>query len=140
MSNAGLADVTVQADAGEVEIVLNNLVSNAVKYNRDGGRVTVSLRRLGDGVEIAVADTGIGLKPEEAAKLFREFVRIKNEHTVKVLGSGLGLSTVRKIATMYEGDARVESEAGVGSTFTVRLRDAARSDDRAPATADVAPV
>jgi signal transduction histidine kinase len=118
------ADVELVADAGEVEIVLNNLVSNAIKYNRDGGRVDVKLRRSGDGVEIAVADTGIGLKPEEAAKLFREFTRIKNEHTVKVLGSGLGLSTVRKIATMYEGDAKVESEAGVGSTFTVTLRDA----------------
>lgn len=118
------ADVELMADAGEVEIVLNNLVSNAVKYNRDGGRVDVRLRRLDDGIEIAVADTGIGLKPEEAAKLFREFTRIKNEHTVKVLGSGLGLSTVRKIATMYEGDARVESEPGVGSTFTVTLRDA----------------
>jgi len=50
--------------------------------------------------------------------------RLRAEHTVKVLGSGLGLSTVRKIATMYEGDARVESEPGVGSTFTVTLRDA----------------
>ncbi len=133
-------DVELVADAGEVEIVLNNLISNAVKYNRDGGHVTVSLRRRADGVEIAVADTGIGLRPEEAAKLFREFVRIKNEHTVKVLGSGLGLSTVRKIATMYDGEATVTSEPGVGSTFTVRLKDAARSDASAPAAADVAPV
>jgi len=117
-------DVELMADAGEVEIVLNNLISNAVKYNRDGGRVDVVLRRLDGGVEIAVADTGIGLKPEEAAKLFREFTRIKNEHTVKVLGSGLGLSTVRKIATMYDGEATVTSEPGVGSTFTVTLMDA----------------
>ncbi len=127
------ADVELMADAGEVEIVLNNLVSNAIKYNREGGRVDVKLRRLDGGVEITVADTGIGLKPEEAAKLFREFTRIKNEHTVKVLGSGLGLSTVRKIATMYEGDARVESEPGVGSTFTVTLRDAPAAEPAEPA-------
>jgi len=125
--------VELLADAGEAEIVLNNLISNAVKYNRDGGAVMVKLRRRGDGVSIAVTDTGFGLTPEEAAKLFTEFTRIKNEHTVKVLGSGLGLSTVRKIANMYEGEAAVQSEPGVGSTFTVTLHDA-RADGAAPVT------
>jgi len=115
------------ADAGEAEIVLNNLISNAVKYNRDGGKVTVRITRKGDAVRIAVADTGIGLSPEEAGKLFHEFTRIKNEHTVKILGSGLGLSTVRKIANMYDGEATVKSEPGVGSTFTVTLHDAPAS-------------
>jgi two-component system sensor histidine kinase/response regulator len=116
--------VELLADAGEAEIVLNNLISNAVKYNRDGGSVTVRLSRKGDAVTIAVADTGIGLTPEEAGKLFNEFQRIKNEQTVKILGSGLGLSTVRKIANMYDGEAQVRSEPGVGSTFTVTLHDA----------------
>ncbi|MFA4964340.1 MAG: ATP-binding protein [Thermoleophilia bacterium] len=120
----GDPEVELLADPGEIEIVFNNLVSNAVKYNRDGGSVTVTLRRKGDAVRVAVADTGIGLTPEEAGKLFNEFTRIKNEHTVKILGSGLGLSTVRKIADMYEGEAAVHSEPGVGSTFTVTLHDA----------------
>ena len=118
------AGAELYADAGEAEIVLNNLISNAVKYNRDGGTVDVRLSRKGDAVSITVTDTGIGLAPEEAAKLFSEFTRIKNEHTVKILGSGLGLSTVRKIANMYDGDAEVKSEPGVGSTFTVTLQDA----------------
>jgi len=118
------AGIELFADAGEAEIVLNNLVSNAVKYNRDGGKVTVAIRRKGDAVRIAVTDTGFGLSPEEAGKLFNEFMRIKNEHTVKILGSGLGLSTVRKIANMYDGEAIVKSEPGVGSTFTVTLHDA----------------
>jgi signal transduction histidine kinase len=118
------ADVELQADAGEAEIVLNNLISNAVKYNRDGGSVRVELRRLDGGLRISVTDTGYGLTAEEQAKLFTEFMRIKNEHTVKVLGSGLGLSTVRKIANLYEGEASVTSEPGVGSTFTVTLNDA----------------
>jgi signal transduction histidine kinase len=117
-------DVELHADAGEVEIVLNNLVSNAVKYNRDGGSVRVRLSRLHDGVTVEVSDTGIGLGPEEQAKLFNEFVRIKNEHTVKILGSGLGLSTVRKIANLYDGEASVVSAPGEGSTFTVTLKDA----------------
>ena len=112
------------ADAGEAEIVFNNLISNAVKYNRDGGKVTIAIKRKGDTVRITVSDTGIGISPDEAGKLFNEFMRIKNEHTVKILGSGLGLSTVRKIANMYDGEATVKSAPGVGSTFTVTLHDA----------------
>lgn len=133
----GDEDVELLADPGEVEIVLNNLISNAVKYNRDGGSVTVDLRRRGDAVSIAVTDTGYGLTPEESGKLFNEFTRIKNEHTVKVLGSGLGLSTVRKIANMYDGEAKVQSEPGVGSTFTVTLHDA-RPEGPAKSTAPAA--
>jgi signal transduction histidine kinase len=118
------ADVELQADPGEVEIVFNNLISNAVKYNRDGGDVKVRLSRKGDAATLTVSDTGIGLSAEEAGKLFNEFTRIKNEQTVKILGSGLGLSTVRKIANMYDGEAKVTSEPGVGSTFAVTLHDA----------------
>ncbi len=104
--------VTMVADPGELEIVFNNLVSNAVKYNREGGSVTVKLDRRDEMVRIQVTDTGIGLTPEESAKLFNEFVRIKNEDTFKILGSGLGLSTVRKLARLYGGDISVESERG----------------------------
>ncbi len=124
--------VEMVADPNELEIVLNNLVSNAVKYNRDGGSVTVALERNGDVVKIQVADTGIGLTPEEAAKLFSEFVRIKNEDTYKIMGSGLGLSTVRKLAQLYGGDASVKSERGSGSIFTVTLRDAKPEDATRP--------
>jgi signal transduction histidine kinase len=124
ISVVGDTEVELFADPGEVEIVLNNLISNAVKYNRDGGSVTIDLRRRDHRVSIAVTDTGYGLSAEEAGKLFNEFTRIKNEHTVKVLGSGLGLSTVRKIANMYDGEASVQSEPDVGSTFTVTLHDA----------------
>jgi len=139
MELEGDAEVELLADPGEAEIVLNNLVSNAVKYNRDGGTVKVRLTRKGDAVTIAVTDTGFGLTAEEAGKLFNEFTRIKNEHTVKVLGSGLGLSTVRKIANMYDGEASVQSEPGVGSTFTVVLRDAAARGAESAATTAAAP-
>ncbi len=108
--------------------MLNNLVSNAVKYNRDGGRVDVTLRRDDEIVTLTVADTGIGLTDTEAAKLFNEFTRIKNEHTVNILGSGLGLSTVKKLANLYGGDATVASVSGEGSTFTVTLRDAVEAE------------
>ena len=80
------------ADRGEMEIILNNLVSNAVKYNRDGGRVTVAIGGDAETLTIAVSDTGIGMTPEEAGRLFNDFVRIKNAKTRNILGSGLGLS------------------------------------------------
>lgn len=124
--------VEMRADPDEIEIILNNLVSNAVKYNTDDGTVTVDVTRTAHGVRIAVSDTGIGLTPEESGKLFREFVRIKNDDTIKIMGSGLGLSTVRKLAELYEGEAAVESEKGRGSTFVVTLHDAGAA---APAAA-----
>ncbi len=120
----------LRADRGEVEIILNNLISNAVKYNRDGGRVDVKLAGDEEGVTIAVSDTGIGIAPEDAATLFDDFTRVKNEKTRKILGSGLGLSIVKKLAGLYGGDAAVESEPDVGSTFTVTLgRAAAESEN-----------
>jgi len=113
-------DIELAADPGEAEIVLNNLISNAVKYNRDGGTVTVRLTG-GERVRIEVADTGIGMTPEETARLFHEFVRIKNEKTRNIPGSGLGLSVVRKLAHLNGGEVTVESSPGVGSTFTVEI-------------------
>jgi signal transduction histidine kinase len=100
---------------------LNNLITNAVKYNRDGGKVDVSLYTDGEKRVIKVSDTGIGIAPEDAARLFQEFVRIKNENTINILGSGLGLSTVKKISKMYGGDVNLETTPDVGSTFTVEL-------------------
>jgi two-component system sensor histidine kinase/response regulator len=111
------------ADRGELDIVFNNLVSNAVKYNRPNGRVDLTIATDEEQVTITCRDTGIGLSEAEAQQLFREFVRIKNAKTKNILGSGLGLSTVKKLATeYYGGDVRVESEPNVGSTFTVTLR------------------
>ena len=116
------------ADRGELDIVLNNLVSNAVKYNRDGGSVLVRLAEQGaDALEVAVQDTGIGLAPDEVAKLFGEFVRIRNQKTRAIPGSGLGLSIVKRLAELYGGGVSVASTPDVGSTFTVVLRREAKA-------------
>ncbi len=117
--------VPFHADRGEMDMVLNNLISNAVKYNRDGGSVTVTLEADAGGVRMRVTDTGIGMTAEEVARLFGEFVRIKNSQTRDVLGSGLGLSILKKLAQLYGGDVTVESTPGVGSTFSVLLRNPA---------------
>ncbi len=115
--------LVLDADRSEMEIVLNNLVSNAVKYNRKDGRVGVSLAETDGVVRLAVADTGIGMSAAEAAKLFGEFVRIKNPRTRNISGSGLGLSTVKKIVTgYYGGEVTVQSEPDKGSVFSVTLR------------------
>jgi two-component system, sensor histidine kinase and response regulator len=121
--------VTLVADRAEMNIVLNNLVSNAVKYNKDGGRVAIALKREADHVEVRVADTGIGMSKEESARLFNEFVRIKNARTKDILGSGLGLSILKKIAALYSGDISVDSTPDVGTTFTITLTDAAPVKD-----------
>jgi len=119
------APVVAQADKGEIEIMLNNLVSNAVKYNRDGGRVDVTVSGGQQGVTLVVKDTGIGMTKDETAKLFGEFVRIKNTKTRNIMGSGLGLSILRKLATLYGGDVTVASQPDMGTTFTVHLPAAA---------------
>jgi signal transduction histidine kinase len=114
-------NLTLQADRGELEIILNNLLTNAVKYNRPGGKVDLSAKADEKRLTIEVADTGIGLTEAEAARLFQDFGRIRNEKTRDTLGSGLGLSIVKKLASLYGGDVSVSSRPDVGSTFRVTL-------------------
>jgi signal transduction histidine kinase len=112
------------ADQGEIDILFSNLLTNAVKYNTDGGRAVLELeRRAAGGVTVRCSDTGIGMTEEERARLFGEFVRI-NEHTRSIDGSGLGLSILKKIVDLYGGEVSVSSKYGEGSSFELRLADA----------------
>ncbi len=113
--------LNIIADKSEIEIILNNLFSNAVKYNRDNGNVDISIKSFDHELQIIVSDTGIGLSEDDIHALFRDFVRIKNQKTKDILGSGLGLSTVKKIANLYNGDIIVKSTPDIGSIFTVKL-------------------
>ncbi|KAF0127628.1 MAG: Response regulator receiver sensor signal transduction histidine kinase [Elusimicrobia bacterium] len=119
------AALPLLADSGEVDMILSNLLSNAVKYNREGGRAVLELRPAGPGtVSVRCSDTGIGMTEEELSRLFGEFVRMKNEHTRGIDGSGLGLSILRKVVALYGGEVRVTSRYGEGSSFELTLRDA----------------
>jgi signal transduction histidine kinase len=112
----------MNADRGEIEIIFNNFMTNAVKYNRDNGRVDVKIQPDVDGMTLVFSDTGIGMSEEEQTRLFGEFARIKNEKTKDILGSGLGLSIVKKLLTFYDGTVDVKSVPDKGTTFTVRLK------------------
>ena len=113
------------ADPGELQIIFNNLLSNAVKYNRDNGKVFLRMQEEEDHITLQVQDTGIGMSEAETARLFAEFVRIKNSKTRNIPGSGLGLSILKKLAGLYGGDVTVDSVPDEGSTFTVTLNKAA---------------
>jgi len=118
-------ELVMAADPGEADMMLSNLVTNAVKYNREGGRAVLELSRTAGGaVAIRCSDTGIGMTEEELAKLFGEFVRMKNEHTRNIDGSGLGLSILKKVVKLYGGDIKVQSKYGEGTTFELTLKDA----------------
>jgi signal transduction histidine kinase len=115
-------NIVFKADADEIEIIFNNLISNAVKYNKEGGQVNISIRTEDSSLRIQVEDTGIGMNEEELARLFQEFVRIKNAKTRNITGSGLGLSIVKKLVeNSYNGQITASSIPDEGSTFTVEL-------------------
>jgi two-component system, sensor histidine kinase and response regulator len=114
-------DLFVEANPNDLEIILNNLISNAVKYNKENGRVDVTISKEGKILKMIIKDTGIGLTDEEKSQLFHAFVRIRNEKTRHITGSGLGLSIVRKITEIYNGKIEVESEPDKGSSFVVSL-------------------
>ncbi|MCK5148246.1 hybrid sensor histidine kinase/response regulator [bacterium] len=119
------ADKTIDlyCDSGEIEIIFNNLISNAVKYNKDNGSVDVYLDKVDNLITIKVKDTGIGMNAEEQATLFQEFTRIKNAQTRNITGSGLGLTILKKITALYSGTIKISSQPDQGSTFIVTLID-----------------
>jgi adenylate cyclase len=103
--------------------ILLNLLSNACKFTKQG-EVTLRVRRVVDGqnwIEMAVADTGIGMTSEQQAKLFEQFSQADKTTAQHFGGTGLGLAITRKLARMMGGDVTVTSEPGKGSVFTVRL-------------------
>lgn len=113
--------LVIDADREEIQRLLTNLISNAIKYNRPQGSVTLRTSREKGSARLDVSDTGIGMKPEEKERLFEEFFRAKNPHTRSITGTGLGLTLVKKIVDSYAGRIEAESEYEKGTTFTLYL-------------------
>jgi signal transduction histidine kinase len=111
------------ADSMRLKQILLNLLSNACKFTKEG-EVALRVRKVADGrdwVELAVADSGIGMSAEQQAKLFQDFTQADSLTARRYGGTGLGLAISRKLARMMGGDVTVASEPGKGSLFTVRL-------------------
>jgi signal transduction histidine kinase len=121
-------DVTVDERLGDfvgderkIKQILLNLLSNAVKFTPEGGRIGISARQADGSVEISVSDTGIGISPEDQAKIFEEFRQVRGDYAHKVEGTGLGLTLAKKFVELHGGKIWVESEVGKGSTFSFTL-------------------
>lgn len=111
----------INVDSDELTRLFTNLISNAIKYNRDHGIINIRLYQTENYLITEIKDNGIGLKPEEKKKLFTEFFRAKNEKTKNISGTGLGLSIVKRIIDSYSGKIEFESDYGEGSIFRVFL-------------------
>lgn len=108
-------------DAHMIRMAIENLVTNAVKYTRDGGKITVTLQYTKDHLKISVEDNGIGIEQDQQDRLFEQFERIDSDLSIAVGGSGIGLYVVRNIAGMHDGHVEVTSALNQGSRFTIVL-------------------
>jgi len=111
------APILAEVDSERFQIVVKNLITNAIKYSSADSPIAVLVNRNGKTARVMVVDQGIGIAPEDQAILFTKFGRIHRESTMHVAGSGLGLWLSREIARMHDGDIKVDSTEGEGSTF-----------------------
>ena len=115
------AEATVAVPMSRLKELLFNLMGNGIKYGRAGGFVRTTVALCGDRVTIAVADNGIGIPQQAQARVFERFYRVEKGRARQNGGTGLGLAIVKHITQLYGGTVSLESQAGVGSTFTVTL-------------------
>jgi CheY-like chemotaxis protein/nitrogen-specific signal transduction histidine kinase len=133
--------VAVLGDPTRLKQVITNLLSNAVKYNREGGSVTLTAHRVrsgGDWIEIAVADTGLGMSPAQQAALFQPYNRLGREGS-GIEGTGIGLVISRRLTELMGGTLEASSAVGQGSIFTLRLPAAAQAEQPVARYTDTSP-
>ena len=119
--HADCQPITIEANPQQMKELLNNLITNAVKYNRPGGQVWVQIREQGDAMVVRVKDNGMGIPADSLDRIFERFYRVDKGRSRKQGGTGLGLSIVKHIVSFYRGTIRVSSEIDKGSEFVVEL-------------------
>lgn len=112
-------DIIINADELRLEQVWVNIISNAIKYTKEHGVITVEVKRVAKGVDVSIADTGVGMSQEDIAHIFDRFYRIDKSRAVE--GNGLGLAIVKRIIDLHEYSIDVQSQEDVGSVFTVHI-------------------
>jgi two-component system sensor histidine kinase SenX3 len=117
--------MAILGDRRQLVSALYNLLDNAVKYSDDGSEVEIRASTNGRTVDVEVRDRGIGIPSSDLERIFERFYRVDQARSRQTGGTGLGLAIVRHVATNHDGEIRVESRAGEGSTFTLRLPAAA---------------
>jgi signal transduction histidine kinase len=110
-----------EVDSDKIRMVLENLVSNAIKYTPMGGKIRVAVSAKGNEILIKVKDNGIGIAPDELSNMFKRFSRASNAIKINMAGTGLGLYLAKSIVEMHHGMIELSSKLGHGSVFTVRL-------------------
>lgn len=115
-----LDDVRIVSSPSYLEIVWNNLISNAIKFTEPGGKISVSLRSVDNTAVVEVADTGCGISAEVGKRIFEKFYQGDTSHSAE--GNGLGLALVKKVIDVLGGEISVKSEVGLGTTFTIVLK------------------
>jgi signal transduction histidine kinase len=111
----------VQGDRARLEQVFTNLIGNAIKYSPPEGAITVSFQSYDNGVTVAIRDNGMGISPEDQARVFDRFYRVRRAETETIEGTGVGLAIVKRLVEMHRGHIGLESALGKGSTFYVSL-------------------
>jgi two-component system phosphate regulon sensor histidine kinase PhoR len=113
--------IILKANEGQIKELFNNLIVNAIKYNKPGGKVNITVSKEGNDAIFIVEDTGVGIPEESKARVFERFYRVDKGRSKKIGGTGLGLSIVKHIVNYYNGSIKLESELGRGSKFTIRI-------------------
>ncbi|NJN95753.1 MAG: hypothetical protein HC875_17390 [Anaerolineales bacterium] len=111
----------IQADAEKVELILSNLISNAIKFTPEGGRIEVSAQNYHKGILVSVKDSGAGIAPADQERIFERFMQLRANHIAGHGGFGLGLTIVKQLVELHEGQVWIESEPDKGSTFFFTL-------------------
>ncbi|MCK4419049.1 PAS domain S-box protein [Candidatus Aerophobetes bacterium] len=112
---------SIEADEDKIDQVMENLISNAIKFSPQGGKITISVEQAEAEVKISVADTGTGIPQKDLPRVFERFYRVENASTQRMGGAGLGLAIAKYIVESHGGKIWAESEVGKGSTFSFTL-------------------